>query len=388
MGMIEPSALTVCVACPERGGETETFIDHHLQKLPLSLCPLFGWRPKFDEAGRDSHGDGLSGRMGRWMAKTLKGKTWPEIRRRSLVRFYRRNNIDVVLAEYGPIGAELADSCEAAGLPLVVYFRGFDAYRRDILKKNEQAYRRLFDLAAGLVAVSGAIRNQLIRLGAPGSKITVIPSGVDTDVFAGARPESSDPLFLAVGRLVEKKGPLHTLGAFEKVARSLPEACLVIIGDGPLMPAVRDRLETMACKNRVTLMGARPHHVVLEQMKRARALVQHSVVAPDGDSEGTPNSVVEAQSCGLPVVATRHMGIAEVVRHEETGLLCDEHDEQTMAELMLQLGRDPEHAAKLGRAGRQRVLAEYSLSESLRRLTALIVAATRPEAVVKVQENV
>ncbi|MDX1564154.1 MAG: glycosyltransferase [Phycisphaeraceae bacterium] len=370
--MTEPSALTLCVACPERGGETETFIDHHLQRLPMRLCPLFGWRPKFDAAGRDIYGDGLSGRMGRWMSRTLQGRTWPDIRRRSLIRFYRRNHIDAVLAEYGPIGAELADSCEAAGLPLVVCFRGFDVYRRDILKKNEQAYRRLFDQAAALVAVSGAIRDQLIRLGAPDSKISVIPSGVDTDVFAGARPESSEPLFLAVGRLVEKKAPLHTLGAFEQVARELPEARLVIIGDGPLMPAVRDRLETMACRNQVTLMGARPHHVVLEQMKRARALVQHSVVAPDGDSEGTPNSVVEAQSCGLPVVATRHMGIRDVVIEGKTGYLVDEFDMVAMAENMIVLGRDPDLAARLGTEGRQHVVEHFALQQSISRLVELI----------------
>ena len=105
----------------------------------------------------------------------------------------------------------------------------------------------------------------------------------------------------------------------------------------------------------VALLGALPQRQIVERMRLARGFVQHSLVAPDGDSEGNPVAVMEAQLCGLPVVATRHAGIPEVVLEEETGLLVDEGDVDGMAVAMRRLVLEPSLAGQFGMAGQRRV---------------------------------
>jgi glycosyltransferase involved in cell wall biosynthesis len=115
-------------------------------------------------------------------------------------------------------------------------------------------------------------------------------------------------------------------------------------------------------------------------MGRVRGAVLHSVTTSDGDVEGTPVSVLEAGAAGLPVVATRHAGIADVVLDGETGLLVAERDVAGMADAVLALIRDPARAAALGRRGRERVAAEFSLDVSIARLWGALEAARRRPA--------
>jgi glycosyltransferase involved in cell wall biosynthesis len=103
-------------------------------------------------------------------------------------------------------------------------------------------------------------------------------------------------------------------------------------------------------------------------MREARAFVQHSLVASDGNSEGMPCSILEACASGLPVVSTRHAGIPEVVIEGDTGFLVAERDVESMARHMERLVVDPGLASKLGRAGRQRIEEHFSMDSSIARL--------------------
>jgi glycosyltransferase involved in cell wall biosynthesis len=107
-------------------------------------------------------------------------------------------------------------------------------------------------------------------------------------------------------------------------------------------------------------------------MSQVRGFVQHSLVAPDGDSEGSPVAVMEAQLSGLPVVATRHAGIPEVVIDGTTGLLVEEGDVPGMAEAMAQLVRDPQIAGKLGAAGQARMRGHFTVDHHLAAVSALL----------------
>lgn len=109
-------------------------------------------------------------------------------------------------------------------------------------------------------------------------------------------------------------------------------------------------------------------------MRAARCFVQHSVEAPDGDCEATPVGVLEAGASGLPVVATRHDGITDVVVEGETGLLVEERDVRGMAEAVPGLARDP-LAARLGRAARRHVRTHFSSAHSIERLWSIIAGS-------------
>jgi glycosyltransferase involved in cell wall biosynthesis len=113
-------------------------------------------------------------------------------------------------------------------------------------------------------------------------------------------------------------------------------------------------------------------------MREARAFVQHSLVAPDGDSEGSPVAVMEAQLSGLPVVATLHGGIPEVVEEGVTGFLLPEDDVDAMAEAMARFAVDPSLAGQLGKAGRQRALGRFTVRHHLEQVTALLHRVARP----------
>jgi glycosyltransferase involved in cell wall biosynthesis len=136
-----------------------------------------------------------------------------------------------------------------------------------------------------------------------------------------------------------------------------------MVGDGPLLAACRDIVSVLGMSDEVRLLGRQSHQRVAQTMAGARAFVQHSVTAENGDTEGTPVAVMEAGAAGLPAVATRHAGILDVVVEGETGLLVDERDVAGMAAHMTDLAVRPEQAARLGRAARERIAAEFSVTQ-------------------------
>ena len=121
-------------------------------------------------------------------------------------------------------------------------------------------------------------------------------------------------------------------------------------------------------------MGAQSPEVIQEQMRSARCFVQHSIVAPSGDSEGTPVAIIEAGATGLPVISTRHAGIPDVVLEGETGFLVDEHDVKGMTEHMIRMLNDPQLAGQMGARAQDRIRTTFSREVSLEKLWNIILA--------------
>ena len=149
-------------------------------------------------------------------------------------------------------------------------------------------------------------------------------------------------------------------------------ATLEMIGTGPLFEDVRRKIFKLKLQNVVSLPGVLTSLEVAESMKRARAFVQHSRRAPDGDEEGCPVSVIEAQLCGLPVVSTLHGGIPDVVLDRQTGILVDEGDTLAMAVAMAELIDNPSLAAKLGASGQKRSRKKFTLDCHVKQISDLI----------------
>ena len=366
----------LCIACFELGVYSETFIKDHVTRLPMPVRVLHGKPPHFDDEGRDLFRGTLPRRiLDRFRQYLLKTHPY-QLRVEALTRFLRCNNVAAVMAEYGPNGVDVMEPCRWAGVPLVVHFHGFDAYVRQCLDQYQQQYAEMFQYAAAIVAVSRDMQRQLVELGAPEEKVVWIPCGVDVAIFDQAAPDEAPPSFVAVGRFVEKKGPHLTLLAFQNTLRACPEASLTMIGDGPLLGPCRHLAKALGISQAVEFTGVRGHGSVRATMQEARAFVQHSVRASDGDSEGTPLAVTEAQAAGLPVVATAHAGIKDVVVDGQTGILVAEGDVDAMAAGMIALAAAPDQAARLGQAGRKRVLENFTLEHSIKKLTAVIEKAS------------
>jgi colanic acid/amylovoran biosynthesis glycosyltransferase len=294
---------------------------------------------------------------------------------RVLSRFLKRNAVDVVLAEYGPIAVAVMNSCEESGIPLVAHFHGYDAHSQPTVSEYKERYGVLFAKAAAVIAVSRTMAQALLALGVSANKLHINSCGVDVNVFEGAKPASAPPNFIAVGRFVDKKAPHLVLLAFAKVRASCTDTRLTMAGDGPLWESCKQLANALGVANAVEFAGVVSHDQVRFLMKHARALVQHSVTTTYGDSEGTPVAVLEASSAGLPVVATQHAGIQDAVLHERTGFLVAERDVDAMAEYMVRLVRDAALAAALGAAGRKFVADNYSSDRSIRRLYEILQEA-------------
>jgi glycosyltransferase involved in cell wall biosynthesis len=255
---------------------------------------------------------------------------------------------------------------------LIVHFHGYDASVNSVLAEHKETYPRMFKIASAIIAVSRAMQRKLIALGAPEEKVHYNPYGVDCAQFSGADPEAAPPVFLAVGRFTEKKAPQITVSAFAGILESCPEARLRMIGAGLLLEKCQKLATDLGIEDAIEFLGAQPHSVIMREMQQARCLVQHSVVSPTGDSEGTPVTILEAGATGLPVVSTRHAGIPDVVIEGETGFLVDEHDDASMAEQMVRLAREPELAGMMGRAARTHVQKNFSKQQWIGSLWSII----------------
>lgn len=349
-----------------------SFVRAHLERLPARTVPVHGYVPSLGAGPLLS--DGVMPKGLRKVARWVRRQPWSEEITRSYVAAFRAKPA-AVLAEYGPTGVRVVDACRRARLPLVVHFHGYDASVRSVLAEHEEGYRRVFSEADAIIAVSRAMRQTLVDLGAPPQKVHHCPYGVDCGVFQPVDVAASPPTFLAVGRLVEKKAPHLTVLAFAQVHREYPAARLRLIGDGPLMGACRDLVTALDLDFAVTLLGDLPHARVQQEMQRARAFVQHSVQAMNGDCEGTPNAILEAGASGLPVVATRHAGIPDVVVEGETGFLVDERDVPLMARRMARLAGDGDLAGRMGHAARRHVASHFAIESRLAGLWSVIETA-------------
>jgi glycosyltransferase involved in cell wall biosynthesis len=345
----------------------------------MAVCVLHGRPIMRDDQNRNLLS--AAGRVRRAVRKvwrSLHGESYDgrQDLERATTRYLRRRGVTVVLAEYGVTGVELLTPCREAGVPLVVHFHGFDAYQHAIVTGHGgRRYREMFEYARAMVAVSTHMRDQLLALGAPGEKVHVIPYGVDVRLFRQADPASAPPNFLAVGRFVEKKAPHLLLMAMRRVLEECPEACLTMIGGGPLLPVCRQLAAALGTAHAIDFRGPQDQRVVARHMERARVFVQHSITASDGDSEGTPNAILEAQVAGVPVIATRHTGIVDCVLDGENGFLVDEQDVEGMAKRMIRLVKDPGEAGRLGRTARTLALDRFPLERSLSHLSDVLRSA-------------
>jgi colanic acid/amylovoran biosynthesis glycosyltransferase len=358
----------VCLTPP-----TETFIRAHAERLTGSVVVSGTWRPEV--GGRPVLSwPRLAGHKA-W--RMMSGADEERQRTDSYVRAFRLHRVAVVLAEYGPAGVYALPACRQLGIPLVAHFHGYDASHRGILEEYAEGYDALFHESAAIIGVSRAMCDRLVAMGAPAGKVHHNSCGVDCERFAPGSPASAPPVVLSVGRFTAKKAPDLVLRAFATLHRACPEARLRMAGDGPLLGSCRDLADTLGIADAVTFLGAVAPEQVAAEMRGARAFVQHSIEAPSGDCEGTPVSVLEAGASALPVVATFHGGIPDVVVDGATGYLVAEHDTDAMAAHLERLMRDPALAGALGAAGRRRIRECFSLAGSLRRLREILDAARR-----------
>jgi glycosyltransferase involved in cell wall biosynthesis len=226
--------------------------------------------------------------------------------------------------------------------------------------------------AALFICVSEFVRDRLLARGFPPEKLEVIHQGVDLDAALPPPDVASEPYVLFVGRFVEKKGISTLIEAMRLLDTSGSATRLVLIGDGPLGSELRNQARGLKL---VSFPGWLPNAEVRRHMRGALALCVPSVTASDGDSEGLPTVIFEAMAEGVPVVGSRHAGIAEAVEHGSTGLIVPEDDPLTLADALAGLIASPELRQRLGTAARRAAAERFSAIRQSRRLEAALLRA-------------
>ncbi len=363
------SKIRVALVSPSANATSETFIQAHKHGLEAQVFHYHnGFLPKeLEGKGRLQQFDILS-RLKRKMG----GDSGFDPDQAALLDSFSTNKIQVVLAEYGPTGAMLTPICKELNIPLIVHFHGYDASQFDIVEKYKQGYLEMFSYASSIVGVSKMMVKMLRDLGAPSEKLVYAPCSPSPSFYSVEHHPVQPFEFLFVGRFVDKKAPYYLVLAFKKLIDEGLPARLNLAGEGPLLNTTRNLVKALGLQDQVSFLGAVGHETVLDLMGRASCYLQHSIRAESGDMEGTPVAVMEAAASGLPVIATRHAGIPDVILDGATGLLVDEHDVEAMSDHMISLVRKPEEARRLGSLSRSHMEAEMNLDESASILNELI----------------
>jgi colanic acid/amylovoran biosynthesis glycosyltransferase len=265
----------------------------------------------------------------------------------------------LVHAHFGGDGWLISRSAVRLGVPLVITLHGQDVTRQANARgargfRYRRNLRSAFERAALVIAVSEHIRQRAIALGADPAKVRVHHIGVPAPTAPAATEKEWDVVF--VGRFVEKKGIddlVEALGRLDGV-RAL------FIGTGPLEKTIRLRAAALGLD--ATFLGAQAPAVVSRNMAAANVFAAPSKTAANGDAEGLPTTILEAQRLGVPVVSTYHGGIPEAVSHGQTGLLVAEGDRAGLAASIQRLLTDEELRARLSEQARRSADAHFDLA--------------------------
>jgi glycosyltransferase involved in cell wall biosynthesis len=255
------------------------------------------------------------------------------------------------------------------GIPLVMYARGhtgenakvgfFEVFERWSMRRADR-----------IVAVSRGYAEILQSKGIPARQISVVPNAVDLSRFQG---NGRDPLqkrrelgfapdeFLiaTVGRLSPEKAQGDLITAFGQVMPAFPKARLLIVGDGPLRPVLEEKARLLPA-GRVRFLGFRRDvHEIMPMI---------DLFALSSLTEGLPNVILEAFSCGKPVVASAVGGVPELVEHGVSGLLVPPGQPEELAQAIARCLLAPEAAAAMGIAGFNRVQSQFSFEQQTERL--------------------
>ena len=258
------------------------------------------------------------------------------------------------------------------------------AHAKDIWTTPEWEKREKLADCEWLVTCTRANRDHLAALAPPG-RVELVYHGVDLARFPANRvvrgaSDGSDPrhpvLVLSVARLVEKKGVDVLLDALARLPAGLHWQ-LVHVGGGPL----KHKMQRHARALGITWRGALAQEELLLEYRKADLFALACRIARDGDRDGLPNALAEAQSQGLACVATRVSAIPELIRDGSTGVLVNEADTVAFAAALEALIRDPARRRALGDAGQARLAREFTLEANFERLAAkfpsVAEAATR-----------
>lgn len=361
--------MNIALCSPNKNAYSETFIQAHKRLLTGKIFYFYDG----DLPGKLENGLVINSRKRR-LIDIFKGHlnlNKFSLAQQALLTSFRKNSIDIVFAEYGTTGMRLLPICKELQIPLIVHFHGFDASRKKVLKENDY-YHKLFDDAKFLIVVSKKMENDLLKWGCPREKLVYNPCG-PADEFFNVKPLFNKPKFIAAGRFVDKKSPYYLVLAFKEVVKKIPDAQLVIGGQGKLWNSCKNLISYFGLEENVKLPGVISPEEFRKHLSESLAFLQHSITALNGDTEGAPVAILEAAAAGLPVISTLHAGIPDIIEDGKNGILIKEHDVKGMEKAILKFLKNPNLAQEMGDRSRERINNHFTLEKHIQKLNELLL---------------
>jgi colanic acid/amylovoran biosynthesis glycosyltransferase len=290
---------------------------------------------------------------------------------RALTASLERANARLLHIFFGHIAVHLLPLIRKWRRPTVVSFHGADV-QVEMEKPGYRCATEQMLTAVKLVLVrSESLRRAVIELGCAPEKIAVVRTGIPLEEFPFRErtfPPDGAWRFLQAGRLIEKKGLATSLRAFAKFAAHYPKATFTIAGAGPLLRELQGLARELKIDNHVRFTGFIFQEQLRELFYTSDIFLHPSETGRDGNQEGVPNSMLEAMATGLPLFATQHGGIPEVIESGVSGLLVPERDHDALAQALLAHVHDREGLARIGRDGSEAVAEKFNQQVQTHRL--------------------
>ena len=282
---------------------------------------------------------------------------------------------DVVNAHYAMTHGIIA--AFAACHPLIISIWGSDVirnYKRLTPKLWRLTLYYALKKADLICSTSKFMTDKTLEIIKPFGKIEQVPFGVDCRLFKPAeKPKEYSGQFRIgfVKTLARMYGPIYLIKAMQKICQNVPNARLIMVGKGPM----KDKLQNLSSKlgifDRVEFTGFIPHDQLPQMMQSFDVLVNPSIV-----KESFGVAILEAQACGLPVIATRVGGVPEVCLDQKTGFLVPPRNSDALAEKTITLEKDTALRQRMSINARNFVLQNYRWEDNVEKMLRLFKQQT------------
>lgn len=388
-----PLKPRVCVVTPHLGASSRAFIGRQVTGfrevdpwvLALATTTLPDWDINQIRLVRYAFSPSAGKGPSRWLRRLTHLPTRSfyapaKSQQIEIRRLLEKERTDVVLCHFGPAALALLPVTRALNIPLVAHFHGYDLSSALRDRWYRWSFLAHLDKLAALIVVGSHQRQLLLRKGVAADRIFLIPCGVPTGSFVPPLREASGNALRVtlVSRLVRWKGVAESIRAFARVIERGIEAELQVVGTGVEESALRALVAELGLEARVSFCGVLGPSRVRDLLAQSDIFIQHSLTDTSGWVEGFGVSLAEAASMELPIVATRSGGIPDQVVDGATGLLVPERDVPAMADAICALAEDVQLRARLGRAGRKRMIEHFDIAQQIAKLEQVLLGAVRP----------
>lgn len=295
----------------------------------------------------------------------------------------RRRGAQLMHIYFGHTGVHLLPFIKAWDKPCLVSFHGADIAAREHQPGYEAQLREMLQTVPLVLARSESLRQRLLQLGCPADRLAINRTGVPLEQFPFVQrkaPANGAWQVVQGCRLIPKKGLGTSIQGFAKFHAQHPNARFVIAGDGPMRGELQALVSKMGLEGSVVFPGflsqAKLHELYLD----SHIFLHPSELMADSNQEGVPNSMLEAMSTGLPVVATLHGGIPEAVVDGVSGYLVQEKSPQAVSDALCRIADSGDEWLCMGREGSEFITRNFEQRAQIEHLEAQYARVLREAA--------